>query len=922
MSLLYRTALCGALLALAAPTFGQDVEAVPPTAPALQTADLPPLLDRELFFGDPEISGAQLSPDGQYLTFRKPLDGVPNVWVKGLDEPFDAARPLTADARPVPGYFWSEDGRYVLYVQDKGGDENFHVYAVNPADAPDAETNVPPARNLTPMDGVRAMIYATPKSTPGEILIGLNDRDAAWHDVYRLDLETGERTLLIENTERVAGWVADLEGNVRLATRTAQDGSTEILRVNDDGSLEAEPVYTCSVYESCYPMRFHPDGRRAYMVTNKGERDLTELVLFDPETGEETFVERDPEGQVDFGGASFSEVTDEIVLTYYTGDRVRIYPKNDEIAADLDYLRSNLPDGDIYPGSRTSDDRKMLVTVTRDVDPGSVYLFDRETRALEMLYESRPELPSEHLAEMRAIRYTARDGMEIPAYLVLPKGVEPENLPTIIYPHGGPWSRVSYGYSSIPQFLANRGYAVLAPNFRGSTGYGKEFLNAGNKTWGTGAMQHDITDGVQYLIDEGIADAERVGIMGGSYGGYAALAGVTFTPDLYAAAVDIVGPSNLITLLESIPPYWESIRTVFHERMGDPNTEEGRAQLEAQSPLNFADRITTPLIVIQGANDPRVKQREADQIVVALRDRDYPVQYLVAPDEGHGFRGEENRMAMYAAVEAFLAEHLGGRFQADMPEAIRQKLDAITVDPATVTITQPPSTSGMAAPTFDGTALTPMRASYNITFDTQGQQIELVDPTREVVAVEHDGQPAFAVIDRATMPPQMGGVAVVDSFVVAQADLAPIYRVMRQGPATIELTYTDDRIAGTMAQGGQSMPLDVALDAPVLAGGSVMEVALGALPLAVSYEATFESYNPSPMAQGVEAYVLRVTGTEEVTVPAGTFETYVVAFDKVDGDDDTTAYVRTSDGVLVKSVSILPAQMGGGTVTAELTAVE
>src|SRR5690606_9361997 len=243
-------------------------------------------------------------------------------------------------------------------------------------------------------------------------------------------------------------------------------------------------------------------------------------------------------------------------------------------------------------------------------------------------------------------------------------------------------------------------------------------------------------------------------------GGYAALAGVTFTPDLYAAAVDIVGPSNLITLLESIPPYWESIRTVFHERMGDPNTEEGRAQLEAQSPLNFADRITTPLIVIQGANDPRVKQREADQIVVALRDRDYPVQYLVAPDEGHGFRGEENRMAMYAAVEAFLAEHLGGRFQAEMPDAIRQKLDAITVDPATVTITEPPSTAGLAAPTLDGAAIAPMRATYAITFDVQGQQIELQDPGREVVAVEHDGQPAFAVIDRATMPPAMGGVAV------------------------------------------------------------------------------------------------------------------------------------------------------------------
>ena len=906
MPLFYRT-LCGALL----------FALVAPAAPA----QLPPLLDRELFFGDPEISGAQLSPDGQYLTFRKPLDGVPNVWVKAVDEPFDAARPLTADDRPVPGYFWSEDGRYVLYVQDKGGDENFHVYAVNPADAPDAETNVPPARDLTPMDDIRAVIYATPEDTPTEILIGLNDRDAAWHDVYRLDLETGERTLLIENTERVAGWIADLDGNVRLATRTAQDGSTEILRVGDDGTLDAEPVYTCSVYESCYPMRFHPDGRRAYMVTNRGERDLTELVLFDPETGEEAFVERDPEGQADFGGALFSEVTDEIILTYYVGDRVRIEPKNDEIAADLAFLRANLPDGDLYPGSRTNDDRKMLVTVTRDVDPGSVYLFDRETRELERLYESRPELPSEHLAEMRPVRYTARDGREIPAYLTLPKGVEPENLPVIVMPHGGPWARDVYGYSSGAQFLANRGYAVLQPNFRGSTGFGKDFLNAGNKAWGTGAMQHDITDGVQYLIDEGIADPERVGIMGGSYGGYAALAGVTFTPDLYAAAVDIVGPSNLITLLESIPPYWESIRTVFHERMGDPNTPEGRAQLEAQSPLNFADRITTPLIVIQGANDPRVKQREADQIVVALHERDYPVEYLVAPDEGHGFRGEENRMAMYAAVEAFLAEHLGGRFQADLTPEVEAKLEAITVDPATVTVTDPMGAADLDEIPFDGSALAPMSLRYAITFDVQGQEVELQNPTRTVAAVEYDGQPALAVVDRATMPPMMGGVAVVDSFVVARTDLAPLYRRMQQGPGVIELTY-GEAVEGQMSQGGQSLPINAALDVPIIADSHALEVGLSTLPLAEGYTASFAIFDPSPLAQGVQTYTMTVTGTEEVTVPAGTFSAYVVEMDRADSNEDTTLYVDREGGALVKSVSVLPVQMGGGTVTAELTGIE
>ncbi|MEP0547746.1 MAG: alpha/beta fold hydrolase [Rhodothermales bacterium] len=903
MTLLYR---CTLLLVLAATAL--------PAA-----AQLPPLVDREVFFGDPEIAGGQLSPDGQYLSFLKPYDDVMNVWVKGIDESFDAARPLTADDRPVPGYFWSEDGRYVLYVQDKGGNENYHIYAVNPSAEADPATGVPPARDLTPLDDVRAQILATPQNSPNEIVVGLNDRDAAWHDVYRLNLETGERELVVENTERIAGWQTDLNGNVRLGLRIDPKGTTEVLRVGNDLSIEPEPVYTCSVEESCGPVRYHEDGRRVYMITNKGDRDLTELVLFDPATGEEAFVERDPEGQVDFGGALFSNATDELILTYYTGDRTRLYPKTDALAADLDFLRANLPDGELGLGSLTNDDRLMTVRVTRDVDPGSVYLFNREAQTVEKLYTSRPDLPVEHMANMQAIRYTARDGMEIPAYLTLPKGVEPTNLPTIIFPHGGPWARDTYGYDSFAQFLANRGYAVLQPNFRGSTGYGKAFLNAGNKEWGTGAMQHDLTDGVQYLIDEGIADAGRVGIMGGSYGGYATLAGVTFTPDLYAAAVDIVGPSNLITLLESIPPYWEAGRVIFHTRMGDPNTDEGRAQLEAQSPLNFADRITTPLLVIQGANDPRVKQREADQIVVALRDRDYPVQYLVAPDEGHGFRGEENRMAMMVSIETFLAEHLQGRAQEGAAPEIEAKLEAITVDPATVVVTDPMGAADMSAMTFDGAAVQPMAMTYNITMNVQGQEIALDNPTRTVAAVEYDGQPALAIVDRATLPPAMGGMAMADSFVVARADFAPLYRKLQQGPGTIVLTYSDSEVQGTMSQGGQSMPFTSALDLPIVADNNALEVALGTMPLAEGYTASFATYNPIPGQQGLATYTLDVTGMEEVTVPAGTYTAYVVEMDKADSTEDTTLYLDAESGVVVKSMSTLPAQAGGGTIIAELT---
>ncbi len=902
MPILFRGALLLALVATALPA----------------AAQLPPLLDREVFFGDPEITNSQVSPDGQYLTFLKPYNDVLNVWVKGIDEPFDAARPLTADERPVPGYFWSEDSRYLLYVQDKGGDENYHVYTVNPSGETDPATGVPMARDLTPVDGVRAFIYSVPQRTPNEIIVGLNGRDPAWHDVYRLNLETGERELLIENTERIAGWEMDLNGNVRLALRTTNDGSTEILRVAEDLSIDSTPVYTCSVYESCGTLRYHQDGRRVYMVTNKGDRDLTELVLFDPATGEEELVERDPEGEVDFGQAIFSDATDELVLTAYTGDRTRLYPKNDAIAADLDYLRANLPEGEFSLGSSTNDERLVKVTLYRDVDPGTVYLFNRDTREIEKLYTSRPDLPTEHMASMQAIRYTARDGLEIPAYLTLPKGVEPKNLPVVINPHGGPWARDTWGYDAFAQFLANRGYAVLQPNFRASTGYGKAFLNAGNKEWGTGAMQHDITDGVQYLIDQGIADPERVGIMGGSYGGYAALAGVTFTPDLYAASVSIVGPSNLITLLESIPPYWEAGRVMFHERMGNPETEAGRAQLEAQSPLNFADRITTPLLVIQGANDPRVKQRESDQIVVALRDRNYPVQYLVAPDEGHGFRGEENRMAMFVAVEGFLAEHLGGRAQEGAPEAIEAKLIDITVDPATVVVTDPMGASDMDALPFDGSKIKSATMSYDIAFEVQGQQVALQNPSRTVAEVEHNGQPALAIVDRATLPPMMGNVTMVDSFVVARGDFKPLHRKLQQGPGSIMLTYTDSEVQGEMSQGGQSMPFTSALDLPIIADNHALEVGLSTLPLIEGYSASFATYNPMPGQQGVNTYTMTVTGMEEVTVPAGTYQTYVVEVDRADSNEDSTLYLDSETKMLVKSMSTMPAQMGGGTITAEL----
>jgi dipeptidyl aminopeptidase/acylaminoacyl peptidase len=650
-----------------------------------QNNQLPPVIDRELFFGDPEISGAQLSPNGKFMSFIKPYKGARNIWVKKSEEPFAKAKPVTADTlRPVRNYFWSRDGKYILYVQDKGGDENFNIYAVDPTGKVEGHA-IPVNRDLTNLKGVRVYIYAVPKSDPDVIYIGLNDRDKAWHDLYKLKISTGEKTLLHQNsaTYRISGWAFDWNDSVRLATRANEDGSNDILRLDGKNLVK---IYSTSPFETSSPYPFDKENKRFYLVTNKGDgRNFTQLVLFDPVTLQEELIEKDPLNHVDFGDAIFSEVRKDIIYTNYNDEKERKYWRDKSFEADYNMIKTQLANLEIAFVSSTKDENLWLLSAYSDTDPGATYLYNRQAKKLTFQYRPRPNIPVNDLATMKAIRYKSSDGLEIPAYLTLPKGVVAKNLPIIAFPHGGPWNRDSWGYNSYAQFLANRGYAVLMPNFRGSTGYGKKFLNAGNNQWGEN-MQDDITWGIKYLISEGIADPKRVGIMGGSYGGYATLAGVTFTPDVYAAAVSIVGPSNLITLLNSIPPYWEGIRKEFYLRMGDPNTAEGKAQLMRQSPLTSATKIKTPLLVVQGANDPRVNKAESDQIVVALRDRGFPVEYILAPDEGHGFARPVNNMAMLAAAEKFLAKYLGGRYQDSMKPEVAKRLREITVDIKNVTL--------------------------------------------------------------------------------------------------------------------------------------------------------------------------------------------------------------------------------------------
>ena len=870
--------------------------------PAL-VAQQPPVIDRELFFGDPEISGAQISPDGKYIAFMKPWNKTRNVWVKRTEEPFAAAKLVTADTkRPVPAYFWSRDSKYILFVQDMAGDENYNVYAVNPADSPAAGAQAPPARNLTDAKKLRAAIYAVPKTDPDLIYVGLNDRDKAWHDLYKVKISTGERTLLRKNTDRITGWEFDLKDQLRLATRSAENGDTEFLRVDADGFKK---IYSCGVFETCYPVRFHKDNQRLYIATNTGSADLIRLALLDPQTGKDELVESDSLNRVDFAGAQISEVTDEITATFYYDDKLRILWKDKAFEADYKLLQSKLPGKEVRPGSHTKDEQLWLVSGASDTEPGETYLFDRKTKKLTLQYRIREKLVREQMAAMTPVRYKSVDGLEIPAYLTLPKGLPPKNLPAMVTPHGGPWGRDVWGYSSMTQFLANRGYAVLSMNFRGSTGYGKKFLNAGNKEWGQ-KMQDDVTWGVKYLAAEGIADAKRVGIMGGSYGGYATLAGVAFTPDVYAAAVSVVGPSNLITLLNSIPPYWEQIRKMFHKRMGDPGTPEGKAQLERQSPLNSAAKIKTPLMVVQGANDPRVNKAESDQIVIALRDRGFPVEYLVAPDEGHGFARPVNNMAMFAAAEMFLAKHLGGRYQEGGTAEVVARLKEITVDPKTVVLAKKVDAGAVGAPKLQA-ALQPGTYNYLAKLQMGGQSMDLKMST---VLKEEDS--AWTATDTVATP--MGDA--VDTVTLDKKTLALLKRSVKQGPMAIDIEFQDNKAAGKMNMGGQDRPISSDVGGPVFAATGGAALWMTCLPLADGYSTTFRDFDIQK--QKVKMMQLTVAGSESVTVPAGTFGSFKLDVSSAEGGPEkVTVWVAKESRKVVKFSALIP-EMGGATLVAEL----
>lgn len=631
-----------------------------------------PIISRDILFGNPDKASIQVSPDGKYLSFLAPVDNVLNVWVAPADAP-DKAEPITKDTlRGIRIYFWAYTNQHIIYLQDLAGDENWQVHVVNITTKED--------RNLTPFEEIpgpdgkpitlpngkplrpRAQIESVSHKFSNEILIGLNNRNPQFHDVYRLNILTGELKLIQQN-DRFVGFQFDDDYNLRYAAQMTPDGGMEFFEPDGRGGWKSVDKIPMEDMMTTSPIAFDKTGTILYMIDSRG-RNTAALVAVDIKTGEKRLIFENPKADVSGIILHPTERNVQAVSVEYL--RVEWTILDETIRLDMDYLKS-VSEGDVNITSRTLDDRFWTVAYTLDDGPVKYYLYDRSTKKAHFLFTNRKDLEGLKLSKMHPVVIKSRDGLNLVSYITLPWWFDPDNdgrpnkpLPMVLYVHGGPWARDSWGYNAIHQWLANRGYAVLSVNFRGSTGFGKDFINASNLEWG-GKMHDDLIDAVNWAIQNRIADKTKVAIMGGSYGGYATLVGMTFTPEVFACGVDIVGPSNLRTLLETIPPYWKPLMDLWATRVGDPRTKEGREFLESRSPLTYVDRIKKPLLIGQGANDPRVKQSESDQIVKAMQEKNIPVTYVLYSDEGHGFARPENRLSFFAVAELFLAQHLGGR---------------------------------------------------------------------------------------------------------------------------------------------------------------------------------------------------------------------------------------------------------------------
>lgn len=631
-----------------------------------------PLIPRQVLFGNPDKASLRISPDGKQISFRAPAEGVMNVWVAPFDDP-GAAVPVTKDTlRGIRIYFWAYTSEHIIYLQDKGGDENWQVHTVNIATKEDK--NLTPFEEILDPDGKpmtlpngkkmrpRAQIQEVSHKFTNEILIGLNNRNPQYHDIYRLDILTGEMKLIQPN-DSFLGFQTDDDYNIRFAARLTPDGGNEFFKPDGKGGWQPFDKIPMEDLLTTGPVGFDKTGQVLYMIDSRG-RNTAALTALDLESGETKVLAEDPRADISDIMMHPTEKTIQAAATNYTRTEWKVLDQS--IQPEIDYLKP-LADGDMEVTSRSLDDKVWTVAFVVDNGPVRYYLYDRTKKKAKFMFTNRKELEGFKLSKMHPVVIKSRDGLNLVSYLTLPSWTDMDNdarpsepLPMVLFVHGGPWARDSWGYHSYHQWLSNRGYAVLSVNYRGSTGFGKSFINASSLEW-AGKMHDDLIDAVSWAVDQGIAIKDSVAIMGGSYGGYATLVGLTFTPDVFICGVDIVGPSNLRTLLETIPPYWKPLMEMWATRVGDVRTEEGRKFLDSRSPLTYVDKISKPLLIGQGANDPRVKQSEADQIVKAMQEKNIPVTYVLYPNEGHGFARPENRLSFNAVTDIFLAEHLGGR---------------------------------------------------------------------------------------------------------------------------------------------------------------------------------------------------------------------------------------------------------------------
>ncbi|MBD2511926.1 S9 family peptidase [Nostoc muscorum FACHB-395] len=617
-----------------------------------QAPSLPPLIPREILFGNPEKTSPQLSPDGKYLAYIAPDEkNVLQVWLRTIGQEDDQI--LTADKkRGIRIFFWTYNADQLIYMQDSDGDENFHLHLVN------IHSKI--VRDLTPFQGVKAELVELEPKFPDQVLVALNLNNPQKFDVYRINLKNGAVEFDTDNPGNIISWTSDADFQIRAATASTRDGGYDLLLQKSDKQWEI--LRHWGAEEEGNSVSFSDDGKTLYIQGNH-DANAKRLLAVDLETRQETVIAEDE--QYDVVGIIIHPLTRVIQAVSFYKDKQEWQVIDRSIATDFEEIAKVRP-GEFSIISRDLEDKTWLVAYRTDNGPVYYYAYNRESKTSTFLFSNQPKLEALQLASMQPISYEARDGLTIHSYLTTPVGIPTQNLPTVLLVHGGPWARDVWGFSPTAQWLANRGYAVLQVNFRGSTGYGKAFLNAGNREW-AGKMHDDLIDSVNWLVEKGISDPQKIAIMGGSYGGYATLVGLTFTPEVFAAGVDIVGPSSLITLIETIPPYWEPLKAMLSHRVGNLETEE--EFLKSRSPLFFADRIQKPLLIGQGANDPRVKQSESDQIVNAMQQAGLPVQYVLYTDEGHGFARPENRLHFFAIAEEFLAKYLGGRFEplADIP---------------------------------------------------------------------------------------------------------------------------------------------------------------------------------------------------------------------------------------------------------------